>query len=143
MAIWHVDVVTGLFQTEAYARHIISSYSRVEPIAPGMIGRLVRVRMQRQQVLNREGLQLSVVFDARRVDSGFQQIIHVPAIGRLVLQFGQSGEVAILCRYLHELVSVRLTYLEPRPGFKWSRPPENNYIDALVYDKLKQALLQG
>jgi hypothetical protein len=29
MAIWHVDVVTGLFQTEAYARHIIS-YSRVE-----------------------------------------------------------------------------------------------------------------
>ena len=32
MAIWHVDVVTGLLQTEAYARHIISSYSRVEPI---------------------------------------------------------------------------------------------------------------
>ncbi len=42
MAIWHVDVVTGLFQTEAYARHIISSYSRVEPIPPGMIGRQVR-----------------------------------------------------------------------------------------------------
>src|SRR5579863_5267633 len=63
MAIWHVDVVTGLLQTEAYARHIISSYSRVEPIAPGMIGRLVRVRMQRQQVLDRDGLQLSVVLD--------------------------------------------------------------------------------
>jgi transcriptional regulator with XRE-family HTH domain len=63
IAIWHVDVVTGLLQTEAYARHIISSYSRVEPIAPGMIGRLVRVRMQRQQVLDREGLQLSVVLD--------------------------------------------------------------------------------
>jgi transcriptional regulator with XRE-family HTH domain len=63
MAIWHVDVVTGLLQTEAYARHIISSYSRVEPMAPGMIGRLVRVRMRRQQVLSREGLQLSVVLD--------------------------------------------------------------------------------
>src|SRR5690349_21386195 len=61
--IWHVDVVTGLLQTEAYARHIISSYSRVEPVAPGMIGRMVRVRMRRQQVLNREGLQLSVVLD--------------------------------------------------------------------------------
>jgi transcriptional regulator with XRE-family HTH domain len=61
--IWHVDVVAGLLQTEAYARHIISSYSRVEPVAPGMIGRLVRVRMQRQQVLNREDLQLSVVLD--------------------------------------------------------------------------------
>jgi transcriptional regulator with XRE-family HTH domain len=63
MAVWHVDVVTGLLQTEAYARHIIGSYSRVEPIAPGMIGRLVRVRMRRQQVLDRDGLELQVVLD--------------------------------------------------------------------------------
>jgi transcriptional regulator with XRE-family HTH domain len=63
IAIWHVDVVAGLLQTEAYARHIIGSYSRVEPVPPGMIGRLVRVRMRRQQVLNREGLHLSVVLD--------------------------------------------------------------------------------
>jgi transcriptional regulator with XRE-family HTH domain len=63
IAIWHVDVVTGLLQTESYARHIIGSYSRVEPVAPGMIGRLVRVRMRRQQVLDREGLQLTVVLD--------------------------------------------------------------------------------
>ena len=63
MAIWHVDVVAGLLQTEAYARHIISSYSRIEPLAPGMIGRMVRVRMQRQQVLDRDGLELTVVLD--------------------------------------------------------------------------------
>ena len=63
IAIWHVDVVPGLLQTEAYARHIISSYGRVEPVPPGMIGRLVRVRMQRQQVLDRDGLQLLVVLD--------------------------------------------------------------------------------
>jgi transcriptional regulator with XRE-family HTH domain len=64
IAIWHVEVVAGLLQTEAYARHIISSYSRVEPIAPGMVERLVKVRMQRQQVLTRApGLQLSVVLD--------------------------------------------------------------------------------
>ena len=62
MSIWHVDVVTGLLQT-GYARHIISSYSRVEPVAPGMVGRLVRVRMRRQQVLSRDDLQLSVVLD--------------------------------------------------------------------------------
>jgi transcriptional regulator with XRE-family HTH domain len=63
MAIWHVDVVTGLLQTEAYARHVISSYSRIEPMPPGMIGRMVKVRMRRQQVLDREGLELSVVLD--------------------------------------------------------------------------------
>jgi transcriptional regulator with XRE-family HTH domain len=74
IAVWHVDVVTGLLQTEAYARHIIGSYSQVEPVAPGMIERLVRVRMRRQQVLDREpALKLSVVLDesvlTRRVGS--------------------------------------------------------------------------
>jgi transcriptional regulator with XRE-family HTH domain len=63
MAIWHVDVVTGLLQTEAYARHIISSYSRIEPMPPGMIGRMVGVRVRRQQVLDREDLRLAVVLD--------------------------------------------------------------------------------
>jgi transcriptional regulator with XRE-family HTH domain len=79
IAIWHVEAVTGLLQTESYARHIISSYSRVEPIAPGMIERLVKVRMQRQQVLTREpGLQLSVVLDEsilkRRI--GDESVMH-------------------------------------------------------------------
>lgn len=64
IAIWHVEVVTGILQTEAYARHIIGSYSQVEPIAPRMIDRLVSVRMRRQQVLDRDPpVQLSVVFD--------------------------------------------------------------------------------
>ncbi len=64
IATWHVEVVPGLLQTEAYARHIISSYGRVEPIAPRMIERLVRVRIKRQQVLARDPeLQLSVVLD--------------------------------------------------------------------------------
>ena len=64
ISIWHVEVVTGLLQTEAYARHMISSYNRVEPVAPAMIERLVRVRMRRQQVLDRKPeLQLSVVLD--------------------------------------------------------------------------------
>jgi transcriptional regulator with XRE-family HTH domain len=64
ISIWHLDVVPGLLQTEAYAREIISSYSRVEPIAPALVERLVRVRMRRQQVLNREPQPvLSVVLD--------------------------------------------------------------------------------
>jgi transcriptional regulator with XRE-family HTH domain len=63
MAIWHVDVVTGLLQTEDYARAIIKGYSRVEPMAPRMVERMVQVRMHRQQILDREDLQLSVVLD--------------------------------------------------------------------------------
>ena len=64
IAIWHVEVVTGLLQTEAYARHIISSYNQIERISPGMIERLVKIRMQRQQVLARDPApQVSVVLD--------------------------------------------------------------------------------
>jgi hypothetical protein len=36
---------------------------RLEPVAPGAIGRLVRVRMRRQQVLQRDGLRIEVVLD--------------------------------------------------------------------------------
>jgi transcriptional regulator with XRE-family HTH domain len=85
MSIWHVEAVAGLLQTEAYARHIISSYNQVEPIAPGMVERLVKVRMQRQHVLAREpGLQLSVVLDEsilrRRVGTNavmYEQLKHL------------------------------------------------------------------
>jgi hypothetical protein len=54
-----------------------------------------------------------------------------------LVEFGRSGEVAILCRYLDEMASVRLTYLEPKKGFAWSAPPENNYVDKHVFAKLK------
>src|ERR1700742_4073527 len=63
VAIWHVDVVPGMLQTEGYARHIINSYDRVEPIAPSQVTRLVRVRMRRQQVLDRSALKVAVVLD--------------------------------------------------------------------------------
>ncbi len=54
-----------------------------------------------------------------------------------LVEFRQAGEVAILCRYLMELQTVRLMYLEPKEGFTWSNPPENNYVDKLVFAKLK------
>ena len=104
--IWHVDVVAGLLQTEAYARHIISSYSRVEPVAPGMIGRLVRVRMRRQQVLNREDLQLSVVLDEsilkRRIGDDF---VMYEQLQRLALEADQPNlKVQILPLDAHHQV---------------------------------------
>src|SRR5262245_1678356 len=54
-----------------------------------------------------------------------------------LVEFGQSGEVAVLCRYLEVLYPVRLMYLEPKKGFAWNNPPENNFIDKHVFAKLK------
>jgi hypothetical protein len=54
-----------------------------------------------------------------------------------LVEFTRGGEVAILCRYQDRFASVRLTFLEPRPGFRWSNPPEFNYVDRHVDSKLK------
>jgi hypothetical protein len=54
-----------------------------------------------------------------------------------LVEFNQSGEVAITVRYLMELVPVRIIYLEPKPGFKWTNPPANNYVDEHAFNKLK------
>jgi len=54
-----------------------------------------------------------------------------------LVEFNQSGEVAILCRYLDIMETVRFTYLEPRPGFTWPNPAEHNYVDKHIFAKLK------
>ena len=54
-----------------------------------------------------------------------------------LVEFKRPGEVAILCRYLEEMVAVRITYLEPREGFAWPNPPAVNYVDTHVFNKLK------
>jgi hypothetical protein len=64
IAVWHVEVVTGLLQTERYARSLLTEYSRVEPIAPAIIERRVDLRMRRQQVLEKEQeVSLLIVLD--------------------------------------------------------------------------------
>jgi hypothetical protein len=59
-----------------------------------------------------------------------------------LVEFKQAGEVAILCRYLEEMRSVRITYLEPREGFVWSNPTEVNYVDKHVFAKLRTMTIQ-
>ena len=56
-----------------------------------------------------------------------------------LVEFKSAGEVAILCRYLEELQTVRLTFLQPREGFVWPNPPEANYVDKLVFRQVENA----
>jgi hypothetical protein len=48
------------------------------------------------------------------------------------------GQAAISVRYLDKLQSVYFTVVRDVPGFAWKGVPENNAIDRLVNDKLKQ-----
>jgi hypothetical protein len=46
------------------------------------------------------------------------------------------GEAAILARYLGHVTVCRVTI--PRPGAKFTRPPETNFIDKLAWNKLER-----
>jgi hypothetical protein len=54
VASWQVGVIPGLLQTEEYARQLNTGYRSVIPTPPGVLERLVRVRMIRQELLGRE-----------------------------------------------------------------------------------------
>jgi hypothetical protein len=94
--------------------------------------------------------QLSVV--AKFADGGARDVTRLtvfsssdPAVAEVnangLVEFRQAGEVAILCRYLDIMETVRLTYLEPRPGFAWKDVPQSNYVDQHVFAKLKMLSL--
>jgi hypothetical protein len=48
------------------------------------------------------------------------------------------GEAAILVRYLDKIETAYLMFLKDVPGFAWNNPPENNYVDKYVFEKLRQ-----
>jgi hypothetical protein len=47
-----------------------------------------------------------------------------------------AGEAAVLARYLGHVTVCRITI--PRPGVRFPRPPEVNFIDRLAWDKLQR-----
>ncbi len=53
-----------------------------------------------------------------------------------------DGETTILVRYLNKQATVQLAFVPARPGFVWQPPAETNYIDHLVFDKLKLLRVQ-
>lgn len=54
-----------------------------------------------------------------------------------LVELKQTGEAAILCRYLDIIECARLTYLKPQANFAWTNPAENNEVDQHVFRKLK------
>jgi hypothetical protein len=50
----------------------------------------------------------------------------------------RRGETAMLARYEGAYTATTLIVMGDRTGFAWNEIPANNYIDQLVYDKLKQ-----
>src|SRR5688572_23682764 len=49
----------------------------------------------------------------------------------------RRGEAALLARYEGNYAAATLIIMGDRTGFAWNNPPTFNWIDELVYDKLK------
>lgn len=49
----------------------------------------------------------------------------------------KPGETAVLVRYLQQHFPVRLIFIAPGDDFQWIDPPQNNYVDRFVFEKLR------
>lgn len=163
IGVWHVEVVTGLLQTQRYARSLLAEYSRVEPIAPAIIERRVELRMLRKRVLEKEPpLDLLVVLDESVLKRQFgdesvmyEQLqwlateadrpnitlrilpLHAPhpvsAESFVIFRFGPKGDAI-----LHDVVASE--------GLKESfylEDPQETYLHLLVFDTLLEAALDA
>jgi hypothetical protein len=54
-----------------------------------------------------------------------------------LVEFQRPGEIAVTARYLDRVQTIRLLYIEPKPGFTWPDTREANFVDRHVFAKLR------
>lgn len=106
----------------------------------------LRVEPARQTLALRGSLQLRVVaVDARgqlrdvTTEAEYSSnAAHVAEVDRggWVQAAAIPGEAAVLIRYMGHVALARVSV--PRPGVRFPRPPEHNFIDRLAWNKLQQ-----
>ena len=62
-------------------------------------------------------------------------VADVSTTGRVTRK--ESGETAVLVRFLHLQEPVRLAFVPARPGFKWAGTQPQNFVDGHVFAKLQ------
>lgn len=98
--------------------------------------------------------QLQLVARAHFADGGVRDVTHLtvfttsdPGSSSVsdngLVEFQQTAEVAVLSRYLGEMVSVRLTYVRKDPAFVAEKRVEENYVDRFVFAKHRQLQLKA
>ncbi len=70
------------------------------------------------------------------IESGNTEVVAAGEGG--VLKMLRRGEAPVLVRYEGAYAATTMTVMGDRQGFTWSNPPEETYIDQLVYAKLRR-----
>src|SRR3954447_16697430 len=66
----------------------------------------------------------------------------VAAVTDASVKGARTGEATLMVRYQGNLMTVPVTVLNPKPGFTWKQPAENNYIDRTIDAKLQRLHIQ-
>ena len=69
------------------------------------------------------------------VESGNSEVAEINKLGLVTTV--RRGEAPILARYEGSYSVTTLTVMGDRSGYQWTNPPANNFVDELVYNKLK------
>ena len=92
-----------------------------------------------QQIVALAHFESGVVRDVTRLTKFSSSDEHIATVSGEGLLAGHGrGQVAVMARYLDQLVSCQFTLTKRIEGYKWPDPPAANYIDELVYEKLRQ-----
>jgi len=107
-----------------------------------------------QQTLHTSSPQLQLVARAHFADGAIRDVTHLAVFTTSdvdassvsddgLVEFDGTAEVAILVRYLKQMVSVRLAYVRTDPNYVAQRRAEENSIDRLVFAKHRQLQLKA
>jgi hypothetical protein len=70
------------------------------------------------------------------IESGNSEVAEVDKFGLVTVV--RRGEAAILARFEGAYTATTMTVMGDRSGYEWKNVPANNFVDELVYNKLKR-----
>ncbi len=70
------------------------------------------------------------------IESGNTEVAETDKTGLVTVV--RRGEAAVLARFEGSYTATTVTVMGDRSGYEWKEPPVNNFVDELVYNKLKR-----
>jgi hypothetical protein len=62
--------------------------------------------------------------------------------GNGVVHKRQHGEAAVVAEHMGRMTTARIAFRDSAPSFRWPDPPANNFVDPLVFAKLKELRIE-
>jgi hypothetical protein len=110
--------------------------AKIEVVPQGPIVPLIGMKQQMAVLATYSDGSVRDVSSEAFIESSNTEVATVDKAGLVTTV--RRGEAAMLARYEGAYAATTLIVMGDRSGFTWKDTPENNFVDALVYDKLKK-----